>query len=33
MKKEFIASESRGKANHGWLKSNFSFSFSHYYDP
>ena len=33
MKKEFIASESRGKTNHGWLKSNFSFSFSHYYDP
>ena len=33
MKKEFIAADSRGRANHGWLKSNFSFSFSHYYDP
>src|SRR3954452_7048423 len=25
--------ESRYSANHGWLKSNFSFSFSEYYDP
>jgi redox-sensitive bicupin YhaK (pirin superfamily) len=33
MRKEFIASDSRGRANHGWLRSNFSFSFSHYYDP
>jgi redox-sensitive bicupin YhaK (pirin superfamily) len=26
-------SESRGRGNHGWLKSNFSFSFADYYDP
>lgn len=24
---------SRGTANHGWLKTNFSFSFAHYYNP
>lgn len=33
MKTELIKSESRGKAEHGWLHSNFSFSFSQYYDP
>jgi len=26
-------SESRYQANHGWLRSNFSFSFAEYYDP
>lgn len=33
MKYTIIRSESRGAANHGWLKSRFSFSFAAYYDP
>ena len=32
MKTEFIASNSRGSANHGWLKTHLSFSFSGYHD-
>ncbi len=30
---ELRRSEDRGRANHGWLDSHFSFSFADYYDP
>ncbi|WP_203364103.1 pirin family protein [Bacillus sp. REN10] len=30
---EIYPASSRYSANHGWLKSNFSFSFAEYYDP
>ncbi|WP_338753442.1 pirin family protein [Bacillus sp. FJAT-52991] len=30
---EVYPASSRYSANHGWLKSNFSFSFAEYYDP
>jgi len=33
MKKLVYRSEDRGKANHGWLDTKFSFSFAEYYDP
>jgi quercetin 2,3-dioxygenase len=33
MKTEVHSSNSRGIANHGWLQSNFSFSFAEYYNP
>ena len=33
MKKIVYRSEDRGKANHGWLDTKFSFSFAEYYDP
>ena len=29
----FIPASSRGQANHGWLQTAYSFSFSTYYDP
>lgn len=33
MKTEFHAANSRGKADYGWLKATYSFSFANYYDP
>lgn len=33
MKYSIERANERGHANHGWLKSNFSFSFSQYYNP
>jgi redox-sensitive bicupin YhaK (pirin superfamily) len=33
MKKIFHAADSRGKADHGWLKANHSFSFANYFNP
>lgn len=33
MKKVIYRSEDRGKANYGWLNTNYSFSFANYYNP
>ena len=33
MKTIYHSAETRGNANHGWLKANHSFSFAQYYDP
>ncbi len=33
MKKTIYKADSRGHSDHGWLKTNFSFSFADYYNP
>jgi redox-sensitive bicupin YhaK (pirin superfamily) len=33
MKTKIYKANERGTADHGWLKTNFSFSFAHYYNP
>ncbi|MCS6819416.1 MAG: pirin family protein [Chitinophagales bacterium] len=33
MQVNYIPSESRGKADFGWLKARYSFSFAYYYNP
>lgn len=33
MKIKLNKANERGKADHGWLKANFSFSFAHYFNP
>jgi hypothetical protein len=33
MTTQIYKSSERGKANYGWLKANYSFSFSNYFDP